>query len=89
MLPILSLLLILLSPNVAGVQAGLPLGSDARVERRLVAALVAVVREEAEREALASSLASLPSVARAPEIGVGEPEFVVLRADRVRDGPRG
>ncbi|RYG83443.1 hypothetical protein EON77_06915 [bacterium] len=89
MLPILPLLLILLFPGVAthGTRIEASPVAGAAYERRLVAALVETVRQEAEREALAASIT--PQVVR-PRIAPVEtraPQTAIRRADRVRDGP--
>ena len=87
MLPILPLLLILLFPGVAGARIAASPVTGAAYERRLVAALVETVRQEAEREALASAITPRPIAAKIAAIGVREPESAIRESDRVRDGP--
>lgn len=87
MLPILPLLLILLFPGVAGPRAEMRLETGTSIERRMVAALVETVRQEAEREALASTAALVPVRSEIAPVGVREAELAIRESDRVRDGP--
>lgn len=87
MLPILPLLLILLFSGPAGMQAGMRAETGASIERRMIAALVETVRQEAEREALASTVSPKPVRATIVAVEVRKPRFAIREADRVRDGP--
>ena len=88
MLPILPLLLILLFPGHAAARVDGRIGTGATVERRMIAALVETVRQEAEREALASSVSPRAIFAVSFSGGSIELPPAIRKSDRVRDGPR-
>lgn len=87
MLPILPLLLILLFPGASGPRVGMSLETGTSIERRMIAALVETVRQEAEREALASSVTpqAMPPFVPVPD----EKPLLLGERDttRDRDGP--